>query len=154
MAFLTTTCPYCEASIPVWSELAEDLSHAGIPFVGVSLHSLEQTRAFQSSQSIQWPLWVLSNPSEKSDLKVRSVPLTVLVGEDGQQMVAVWVGALKEQDVEEISERALKAQSDAPALGNLDQQNPNQERKTTRLLSNYPTRAVSKSLTGSARPRS
>ena len=107
VVYLTTTCPYCRQTLPTWDGLAERYEQLGVPFVGVSLHDAESTRAYVTETGIDWPMGVLDAASSV-DPKVRKVPFTVLVGSQGV-VDRVWLGPLVEEDVE-ILQAALEGE--------------------------------------------
>jgi peroxiredoxin len=101
LAFFTTTCPYCEQTLPVWRELARDLREQNVPFVGVSLHEEMLPRNFLTANEIDWPILLPVDADARSALKARIVPLTALFGADGS-VVRTWRGALSTADAEAI----------------------------------------------------
>lgn len=103
LAFLTTTCPYCRQTLPDWNALAERYRSRGVPFVGVSLHDAALTASYVQEQGIDWPMWVVADPWAVSELRVASVPFTVLV-EPGATVEQVWLGPLAETDIGRLEE--------------------------------------------------
>lgn len=97
IAFLTTTCPYCEQTLPQWGDIAALSQERGVPFVAVSLHDATLTAAYAKGQGVEWPLWVVDELADATELGVSSVPFTVLVGADGE-VSRVWLGALRDAD--------------------------------------------------------
>ncbi len=99
IAFLTTTCPFCEATLPAWNGLSRAYAASDVPFAGVSLDDAELTRAYAAEMDVRWPLWLPEDPLEAgTELRVPLVPLTVRVGAGGV-VERVWRGALGEEDV-------------------------------------------------------
>jgi thiol-disulfide isomerase/thioredoxin len=101
IAFLTTTCPYCRETLPTWVELASAYEAVGVPFVGVSLHDAALTAAYVNEHDIEFPMWVAENPLAAGDLRVASVPFTVLV-KDGAIVEEVWLGPLGPAAVDRV----------------------------------------------------
>ena len=101
VAFFTTTCPYCEQTLPVWNELARELQERHVLFVGVSLHPAAQTQNFVTANEIDWPVLLPVDTDDRSALKARAVPLTALLGADGS-VVRTWRGALSGADSEAV----------------------------------------------------
>lgn len=101
VAFLTTTCRFCEASLAQWGEVAATLGAAGIPFVAISLNDLEETRAFATEHGITWSLWTAADSSVIGELRVNSVPLTAIVSTDAE-ITQIWRGQVRSGDVEAI----------------------------------------------------
>jgi len=105
VAFLTTTCPFCEASLPQWNDMATSLSDAGVPFVGISLSDIEATRAYAAQHGITWPLWVVAEAASIRELRVSSVPVTVIVSAQ-VEIRQIWRGRLQSSDKENILQAA------------------------------------------------
>lgn len=94
---LTTTCPYCKATLPVWADLADSLGRVGaghIRVIALSLDSLEQTRRYADEHAIRYS--VATFPTEKLRRLYRagSVPQTVVLDAWGQVLYA-YVGQLR-----------------------------------------------------------
>lgn len=80
LLFLTTTCGYCQESVPAWKELIRRA--AALPDVGitlVSLDSLEATRAFLESHGLETPTAVFTDPRHRSFYRTGGVPQTAVV---------------------------------------------------------------------------
>ena len=106
VVFLTTTCPYCLETLPSWASLARDLGAAGVPFHGVSFHSADLTEEYVREHDIDWPVWVLPDASVASQVRVASVPFTVLVG-PGAVVRQVWLGTLQPEDLRQLRDATL-----------------------------------------------
>jgi peroxiredoxin len=100
VAFLTTTCPFCEASLAQWGEVAATLAAAQIPFVAISLDNPEETRAFATDHGITWSLWAAHDSSRVRELRVNSVPVTAIVSPNAE-ITKIWRGQLRSADVDE-----------------------------------------------------
>ena len=98
VAFLTTTCRFCEASLPAWEKVAQGLAGTGTPFVALSLHGQEQTREFATSKGVAFPLWVLADPTERALLQINAVPVTALVSPTGE-IRQIWRGQVTEDQL-------------------------------------------------------
>jgi peroxiredoxin len=114
VAFLTTTCPFCEASLPQWSNVAATLSEAGMPFVAISLHDLEATRAYATEHGIAWPIWVAADADSVRELRVNAVPVTAIVSSTAE-ITQIWRGQLLSADVELILQAAEQPLADFPS---------------------------------------
>ncbi len=89
--FFTTTCPYCEATLPAWRELAGMLGTLRGPKVevyGVSLDSVAVTRKYVEEHRLPYP--VLFFPQDKlvSIYRAGTVPLTAVLDEQGRMVHA------------------------------------------------------------------
>lgn len=106
VAFVTTTCPYCELSLSQWSELAGDA-----PVVGLSLDSLEETQAFATTHGIEWQLVSLVASSEvRKEARVSAVPLTILIDRQGE-IAQTWQGVVRRSDLAAMQEWKAKVLS-------------------------------------------
>lgn len=102
VAFLTTTCPYCRATLPTWSRLAEQASASGHVFVAVSLDSPEATRAYVEETGIEFPVLVPATTADAAAIDVVTVPYTVVVGPD-QTIRDGWLGQLSDTSAASIA---------------------------------------------------
>ena len=101
IAFMTTTCKFCEATIPFWDELADQLAEHSIGFVAVSLHDHEITRRYAEMHGIDWPILSALEPSAFSAMGVRRVPVLIAV-EAGGEVAEVWSGQRRVSEVDEV----------------------------------------------------
>lgn len=97
IAFLTTTCPYCEETLPAWSRLADQYAARGVPFVGVVLGGATPVSDYVSRHAIEWPIWSLDDSATADDVRVSLVPYTALIAPDGV-VKQVWSGVLEASD--------------------------------------------------------
>lgn len=100
IAFLTTTCPYCEQTLPTWSQLAARYEARGVPFLGVAFDEPTATDAYARAHGLQWPLWVPA-PGSAGLAEISRVPYTVLVGGDGT-VLETWLGVLPASGADRI----------------------------------------------------
>lgn len=91
-AVLTTTCPFCELTLPQWEEISKELESRGASFLAISLNSFEDTRAYAEEHAIDFDVAVV-NPQDYGRLGVTSVPLTIAFSEGGI-VAGSWSGAL------------------------------------------------------------
>ena len=82
VAFLTTTCPFCQEMLPVWAELSREYSARGVSFAAVMLDTAGATKQYVAEHSVEFPLWALLEPAT-AEVKVAIVPYTLLVGPGG-----------------------------------------------------------------------
>ena len=84
IAFLTTTCPICETSLPFWQDLSAELDGKAILFVGISLHSPNLTEQYIETHGISWPVLAAPDPTPLLRLGVTGVPLTIAIKPGGE----------------------------------------------------------------------
>ena len=85
LAFLSTSCPFCTASIPAWDWLEDRLSgRADTELVLVSLDSLEATAEFLEESKLGAPVALLLEPRIRSAYRANTVPQTVVVESNGR----------------------------------------------------------------------
>jgi hypothetical protein len=123
MAFLTTTCPYCRETLPDWKALAGAYTERGVPFFFVSLHDGALTATYAQDQGIEWPMWVTADPYAVSELRVDSVPFTVLV-EPGAIVREVRLGPLTNSDIGRLEEALDGVLSTAGEVSRLPDADP------------------------------
>jgi len=105
VAFLTTRCRYCQQSLPVWTEVHRELSATGTRFLAISLDSNEETKSYIAAEEIDWPIHVLRSTEDLGKLRIRGVPLTLVVS-GGAEVTAAWPGALSDRAAVDIVEAA------------------------------------------------
>lgn len=88
---LTTTCPYCKASLPVWARLADSLSrlpNRSIQVVAISLDSLETTRRYVEEHALPYPVVTFPTPKLRRLYRAGTVPETLVLDKDGRVLHA------------------------------------------------------------------
>lgn len=84
---MTTTCPYCRATMPVWQQLADSVRRVpawNIEPVAIALDSLAAVQAFVATTRPSFP--VTTFPATKLKLLYRAlrVPQTILLNHEGR----------------------------------------------------------------------
>lgn len=85
--FFTTSCQYCERSIPVWNALADSIGVGTSPVAsvyGVSLSSTDSTREFVRKHRVSFPVVTMTDRRMRYLYRTRSVPVTAVLGLDGR----------------------------------------------------------------------
>ncbi|MEW5929612.1 MAG: TlpA disulfide reductase family protein [Gemmatimonadota bacterium] len=95
----TTTCPYCQSTLPAWREIKASLDtvrSVPVAVYGISLDSAEVTRSYAAKNKLPFP--VVRFPQDKLTAIYRagSVPLTVVLDEEGR-MIHSHLGELRER---------------------------------------------------------
>jgi peroxiredoxin len=107
LAIMTTTCQFCQLTLPQWGNIAEELNQRGAAFAAVSLDSLDDTRAYVERNNIDFDVAVL-DAAEYGRLGVTSVPLTLAFSEGGE-VLGSWSGALDAIRANEVIARIESA---------------------------------------------
>jgi peroxiredoxin len=90
----TTTCPYCERNLVRWNDIATVATANGLEVIGISLSSVEQTKAYANEHHVTFPIYVASNPkSFRSEHRIKGVPITMVCSKN-QVVDKLWIGAL------------------------------------------------------------
>lgn len=88
---LTTTCPYCKATLPVWARIADSLNrlpnHA-IQVIAISLDSVEATRRYVAENGLAYPVVTFPTPKLKRLYRAGTIPETVVLDKDGRVLHA------------------------------------------------------------------
>lgn len=86
--FLTTTCPFCRASLPAWKELTAEARAAGnVTVLGVVLDSAHLAEPYADEHALPFPLAVLEDQRYRRLFRVTRVPLTMVVDERGRVLI-------------------------------------------------------------------
>ena len=88
---LTTTCPFCRATLPVWAVLADSLARLGkghIRVVAISLDSLGQSRRYAAEHGIRYPVVTLLSEKLRRLYRARWVPQTIVLNSEGVVLFA------------------------------------------------------------------
>lgn len=88
---LTTTCPYCKATLPVWARLADSLTRLpnhSIQVIAISLDSVEATRRYVAEHGLGYPVVTFPSPKLKRLYRAGTIPETVVLDKDGRVLHA------------------------------------------------------------------
>lgn len=80
----TTTCPYCRATVPAWNEIAQRAQGARVLGIQLDAGSAE---AYRAEHGLTYEIVAVDSVLARrlvSWYRVRTVPLTLAVGEDGR----------------------------------------------------------------------
>jgi peroxiredoxin len=92
-----STCPYCRASIPAWTQVAAAAEAANGPgaAVGVSLDPPDSARAYAARHGLRYPVAAFPDRRTAAIYRTRTVPVTMVVDSTGRVLLAR-IGELKE----------------------------------------------------------
>lgn len=86
--FLTTSCPYCRASLPAWKRLAEDAGRLGrIDVVGVGFESTRRLSEYAGEHGLSFPMVALDDRRTAALFRAHRVPLTMIVDQAGRVLL-------------------------------------------------------------------
>jgi peroxiredoxin len=93
----TTTCPYCQSTLPAWREIKASLDtvrSVPVAVYGITLDSVPVSRGYAARNKLPFP--VVRFPEDKLTAIYRAgtVPLTVVLDEEGR-MIHSRLGELK-----------------------------------------------------------
>ncbi len=95
LVFFNTTCPYCRASTPAWNAVAERLGdRPEITVYGIALDSTEAAKTYAAEHRLAFPVISQPDPRLVALYRVSSVPLILVLNEDGR-MTYARLGALE-----------------------------------------------------------
>src|SRR5262249_51273408 len=90
-------------TVPVWNAIAR-LKNDNCDIIGISVHSLEETKKFLSSKDVGfYAVSVESDTSFGRKYKIPGVPETILVDANGV-VEKSWVGELRPDETKEIED--------------------------------------------------
>jgi len=102
LCIFSTTCPHCEKTMPVWSQIAHNADEKKLTIIGISTFALEETKKYVSEKKPGF--YVVSAGGDTSfsrKFKISGVPETILVKGNGI-VVKAWIGELQSGQIEEI----------------------------------------------------
>jgi thiol-disulfide isomerase/thioredoxin len=114
---LTTTCPYCKATLPVWAGLADSLHRLGggkVRVLALSLASLRRAGIYVTEHRIRYPVATFPSDKFRRLYRAGSVPQTVVLDASGQVLFA-HVGRLTAGPVLDSIYRAVGPRPAAPS---------------------------------------
>jgi peroxiredoxin len=97
----STSCPTCITQHPVWDRLTKQIQSDGLTVRGVSLDSLDTTRAFFKTNPPSYPVIIAPGNRFSRAYRVGRIPQVMLISERGE---VEWVhtGALTEDVLNEL----------------------------------------------------
>lgn len=99
LLFYTTTCPYCLSSIPAWKQITsavDTITSIRATVYGVSLDSLDATRAYITRHGLPYPTVQFPNDKLAAMYRSGTVPVTLVLDEQGRTVYSR-TGELKEK---------------------------------------------------------
>jgi peroxiredoxin len=127
---LNTTCPYCEATLPVWAKMGDSLPKlqpGRIRVAGISLDSLRQTVAYVAEHRIGYPMLLFPEYRMKRLYRAQTVPQTLVLDGNGTVLYA-HIGVLKDPAVIDSVYRATAPKPVWPSSSASSRQRAAQDR--------------------------
>ena len=86
---LTTSCPFCKATLPVWAALADSLTRLGAHRVlALSLDSATTTRRYVAEHHLGYPVLTFPHWKTAQLFRARAVPQTLVLNQFGEVVFA------------------------------------------------------------------
>jgi peroxiredoxin len=80
-----TSCPYSRASLPLWRALTQNLADdSRVSIYGVSLDSLEASRAYALEKELAFPVVSLTQAREQDLFHLQLVPQILILNNEGR----------------------------------------------------------------------
>jgi peroxiredoxin len=98
---ISTTCPFCQKSLPGIQRLFDENRNGPCRVLGVSIHEPELTARFAAVRNLGFQLVSAAGEKFSRDYRITGVPTTVLVSGNGV-VEKVWEGELTERLTTEI----------------------------------------------------
>ncbi len=83
------SCSVCHEMLPVWKELYEEATSRSVEVIGISALGPMQTANYVRQFPIPWSVYSLANQAAMEALRLKRVPVTILVGGGGEIAMAV-----------------------------------------------------------------
>jgi peroxiredoxin len=93
-------CSVCHENIPAWRELFDVANSESVEVVGISVLNPGQTAAYVRQYDIPWNVFCLADRASLQALRVRLVPLTMLVSDTGSVALTMTGRISSEQKIE------------------------------------------------------
>lgn len=84
--YFTTTCPYCEASLPAWQRIHAELAANPQLFttvIGIAIDEEQAVRQYVNRHGISFPVVSLAEVRQRQLYRTRRVPSVVLIDSTG-----------------------------------------------------------------------
>jgi peroxiredoxin len=106
---ISTTCPWCERSIPEIREITRMVRSDGVQPMVVSIHDPDATRSFAAVQHIDFDVVCAASSDEfQRGYGIEGVPTTILVNGDGV-VLGAWEGSITPELAHEIERAARRS---------------------------------------------
>jgi len=97
---LSTSCPYCLATIPKWKSITEQTKN-DCYILGLSLHDVDRTIQYMQDKDLPFYVMSVTDVEFPGIFHLSGVPATYLIGAGGV-VQNTWAGKLDNGQVEEI----------------------------------------------------
>ncbi len=98
---LSTSCPHCEKTLPVWQSIAsKKMDNCNI--IGIVMQNLDETKKYVTTRNVNFvTVSAEADTSFSRKYKIGGVPETILINSDGT-VEKSWVGELSGEQEKEI----------------------------------------------------
>lgn len=83
LVLVSTSCPYCEKSLPLLEDILGHANERGFESILVSIHDVKRTREFVRRHRINSVICVAADSLSVSNFKANAVPQTIMVSPSG-----------------------------------------------------------------------
>jgi hypothetical protein len=98
-----STCPFCAQQSPEMQKLWQSQAGRGLQFLGLSVDkTAAEAQAYRAKRGYTWPSAWVSPAFEKAFPKPRGLPITLVIGREGQVLQAE-KGQIFPEDVEQLA---------------------------------------------------
>ena len=110
--FLTTTCPYCKATLPAWNRIASEAGSRGeFAIYGIQLDSAQSGLEYAEAHGLGFPLVTLPDPRIQQWYRVHIVPTTVVLDRTGLVVYARGGEITAQETIDSVLAASTKALS-------------------------------------------
>lgn len=91
LIFLTSACPYCRQTLPIWKAVAhrvDSLSLRSVEMIGLTTDSVRLATNYSATNTLPFPLVVFPSPRLVATYHAFRVPQTIVVDSSGRVLYA------------------------------------------------------------------
>lgn len=107
----STTCPWCEKTLPVWKDIADKVKGSSIHIVGVALDGKGHINEYINQNGINFEVVNFADPASQRIYKAFATPQTILIKRGGK-VAKTWQGLLTEKQEKELTSLLLTEKGD------------------------------------------
>jgi peroxiredoxin len=150
---ISTTCPFCQKSLPYIQRLSDASRNGACRILGVSIHDPDLTSRFAAARNLRFRLVSAAGEEFSRQYRITGVPTTILVN-GGGVVERVWEGEITERIAAEIARSLAQAPVSSPRADAHRSSSPQKGYGTSTFTPPDVTRTSSPSFTPSLPPSS